>query len=81
MIAVAIENCLNQQRLRISYQDVLTRVYNRRYFDLRLKDEIARSLRWKDDLVCMFLDVDYFKRINDTYGHQIGDDVLVRLAD
>lgn len=81
MIAVAIENCLNQQRLReISYQDVLTRVYNRRYFDLRLKDEIARSLRWKDDLVCMFLDVDYFKRINDTYGHQIGDDVLVRTA-
>ncbi|MCP5245493.1 MAG: sensor domain-containing diguanylate cyclase [Burkholderiales bacterium] len=81
MIAVAIENCLNQQRLReISYQDVLTRVYNRRYFDLRLKDEIARSLRWKDDLVCMFLDVDYFKRINDTYGHQIGDDVLIRIA-
>ncbi|MCC6921554.1 MAG: GGDEF domain-containing protein [Nitrosomonas sp.] len=81
MTAVAIENCLNQQRLReISYQDVLTRVYNRRYFDLRLKDEIARSLRWKDDLVCMFLDVDYFKRINDTYGHQIGDDVLVRTA-
>lgn len=81
MIAVAIENCLNQQRLReISYQDVLTRVYNRRYFDLRLKDEIARSLRWKDDLVCMFLDVDYFKRINDTYGHQIGDDVLVHIA-
>jgi diguanylate cyclase (GGDEF)-like protein len=81
MIAVAIENCLNQQRLKeISYQDVLTRVYNRRYFDLRLKDEIARNLRWKDDLVCMFLDVDYFKRINDTYGHQIGDDVLVRIA-
>jgi diguanylate cyclase (GGDEF)-like protein len=81
MIAVAIENCLNQQRLKeISYQDVLTRVYNRRYFDLRLKDEIARNLRWKDDLVCMFLDVDYFKRINDTYGHQMGDDVLVRIA-
>ena len=81
MSAVAIENCLNQQRLKeISYQDVLTQVYNRRYFDLRLKDEIARSLRCGDDLVCMFLDVDYFKRINDTYGHQTGDDVLVRVA-
>ncbi len=81
MAAVAIENCLNQQRLKeISYQDVLTQVYNRRYFDLRFKDEIARSLRWHDDLVCMFLDVDRFKRINDTYGHQTGDDVLVRVA-
>jgi len=81
MAAVAIENCLNQQRLKeISYQDVLTRVYNRRYFDLRFKDEIARCLRCGDDLVCMFLDVDHFKRINDTYGHQTGDDVLVRVA-
>ncbi|MDR4516311.1 MAG: GGDEF domain-containing protein [Nitrosomonas sp.] len=82
MAAVAIENCLNQQRIReISYQDVLTQIYNRRYFDLRLKDEIARSLRWDDDLVCMFLDVDYFKRINDQYGHQTGDQVLVCVAD
>jgi len=81
MAAVAIENCLTQQRLKeISYQDVLTRVYNRRYFDLRFKDEIARCLRCGDDLVCMFLDVDHFKRINDTYGHQTGDDVLVRVA-
>ncbi len=81
MAAVAIENCLNQQRLKaISYQDALTQVYNRRYFDLRFKDEIARSLRWRDDLVCMFLDIDHFKRINDTYGHQTGDDVLVRVA-
>ena len=81
MAAVAIENCLNQQRIReISYQDVLTQIYNRRYFDLRLKDEIARSLRWGDDLVCMFLDVDYFKRINDQYGHQTGDQVLKCVA-
>lgn len=81
MAAVAIENCLNRQRIReISYQDVLTQIYNRRYFDLRLKDEIARSIRWEDDLVCMFLDVDYFKKINDLYGHQTGDQVLIRMA-
>ncbi|UJP08091.1 MAG: DUF484 family protein, partial [Nitrosomonas sp.] len=50
MAAVAIENCLNQQRLKeISYQDVLTQAYNRRYFDLRFKDEIARCMRWDDD--------------------------------
>lgn len=81
MIAVAIENCLNQQRIKeISYQDVLTQAYNRRYFDLRFKDEIARAIRWNDDLICMFLDVDHFKNINDTYGHQTGDLVLKRMT-
>ena len=77
MTAVAIENCLNQQRIKeVSYQDVLTQAYNRRYFDLRLKDEIARCTRRDDDLICMFLDVDHFKKINDNYGHQTGDLVL-----
>lgn len=77
MTAVAIENCLNQQRIKeVSYQDVLTQAYNRRYFDLRFKDEIARCVRWDDDLICMFLDVDHFKKVNDNYGHQTGDSVL-----
>lgn len=77
MTAVAVENCLNQQRIKeVSYQDVLTQAYNRRYFDLRFKDEIARCIRWDDDLICMFLDVDHFKNVNDTYGHQTGDLVL-----
>lgn len=82
MTAVAIENCLNQQRLKeISYQDALTQAYNRRYFDLRFKDEIARCIRWDDDLICMFLDVDHFKKINDTHGHQAGDLALRRMVD
>ncbi len=81
MTAVAIENCLNQQRLKeIGYQDVLTQAYNRRYFDLRFKDEIERSLRQKEDLACMFLDVDFFKKVNDTYGHHIGDLVLMKMV-
>ncbi|VAW68364.1 hypothetical protein MNBD_GAMMA09-1746 [hydrothermal vent metagenome] len=81
MTAVAIENCLNQQRLKeIGYQDPLTQAYNRRYFDLRFSDEIERSLRKDENLACMFLDVDYFKKINDTYGHHIGDLVLTRLV-
>lgn len=81
MTAVAIENCLNQQRIKeIGYQDPLTQAYNRRYFDLRFTDEIERSLRQGDNLACMFLDVDFFKKVNDTYGHHVGDLVLTQLV-
>ena len=81
MTAVAIENCLNQQRIKeIGYQDPLTQAYNRRYFDLRFTDEIERSLRQGDNLACMFLDVDFFKKVNDTFGHHVGDLVLTQLV-
>jgi len=81
MTAVAIENCLNQQRIKeIGYQDPLTQAYNRRYFDLRFSDEIERSLRQTENLACMFLDVDFFKKVNDTYGHHVGDLVLTQLV-
>ncbi len=81
MTAVAVENCLNQQRIKeISYQDALTRTYNRRYFDLRIQDEIERCLRQDDVLSCMFVDIDFFKKVNDDYGHHIGDIVLSKVA-
>jgi len=81
MTAVAIENCLNQQRIKeIGYQDPLTQAYNRRYFDLRFYDEIERGLRQSENLACMFLDVDFFKKVNDTYGHHVGDLVLTQLV-
>ncbi len=81
MTAVAIENCLNQQRIKeIGYQDPLTQAYNRRYFDLRFTDEIERSLRQSENLACMFLDVDFFKKVNDTFGHHVGDLVLTQLV-
>ena len=81
MIAISIENCINRQRtLELGYQDGLTNAYNRRYFDERLKHEVDRCSRKKTDLVCLFIDIDFFKQINDTHGHQVGDAVLVRLV-
>ena len=81
MIAISIENCINRQRtLEQGYQDGLTNAYNRRYLDDRLKHEVARCLRKKTDLVCLFIDIDFFKKINDSHGHQVGDAVLVKLV-
>ena len=82
MTAISIENCINRQRiLKLGYQDGLTDAYNRRYFDEHLKREIDRSQRNKTDLVCLFIDIDFFKKINDNYGHQVGDIVLVKLVE
>ena len=60
--------------------DALTGVQNRRYFEHRCPVEISQARRYKHPLACMFLDIDKFKRINDTYGHQTGDDVLRGVA-
>jgi len=81
MIAISIENCINRQRtLEQGYQDGLTNAYNRRYLNDRLKHEVSRCLRKKTDLACLFIDIDFFKKINDNYGHQVGDAVLVKLV-
>lgn len=55
-------------------------IFNRRYLERRLKDEINRSKRYNLSLSLLMLDVDHFKKINDTYGHQVGDIVLKKLA-
>ncbi len=56
--------------------DPLTQVYNRRYLDRQLEDEIARSKRYSLDLSILMLDIDHFKRVNDTFGHHAGDAAL-----
>jgi len=81
ILAVCLENTLNFELLRrASLRDVLTGVNNRRFFDQRLDEEIARVARSRECLSCLFLDIDHFKRINDAYGHQAGDLVLVAVA-
>ncbi len=63
-----------------AFMDGLTGVRNRRYFDEHLAIEMARTLRSKHPLSLILMDVDFFKRFNDCYGHQAGDDCLKRLA-
>lgn len=64
----------------MSTQDSLTGLKNRRYFDSVLKEEWKRSYRNRSHLGLLVLDVDYFKNINDSHGHQVGDEVLVAIA-
>lgn len=81
IVAICLDNCANHQRVRqLGLTDPLTQVNNRRYFDQRLGEEATRVQRHQQPLSCMFLDVDHFKRINDTQGHQAGDRVLQQVA-
>lgn len=64
----------------LSMTDALTGVANRRRFDQRLADEVARSQRTAQPCAVMILDLDYFKQYNDLYGHPVGDTALQRLA-
>lgn len=61
-------------------RDPLTGLYNRRYLDSTLERELARCKREGQRLGLMLIDIDHFKQINDTYGHQAGDEVLKKLA-
>ncbi len=60
--------------------DSLTGVFNRRYLDNRLAEEMGRSKRYGFALSAIFLDIDHFKHVNDTYGHPVGDVVLASVA-
>ena len=65
---------------RLAITDYLTGIYNIRYFYNRLEEEFSRAVRYKIPLSCMMLDIDYFKKINDIYGHRIGDITLREFA-
>ena len=64
----------------ISNTDAVTRIYNRRYFDQVLANEIGRASRLQAPIAVLLCDIDYFKNYNDTYGHQQGDFCLREVA-
>ncbi len=66
--------------LKYATMDALTGLNNRRQFEIRLNQEVANSKRNNIPMCCMMLDVDYFKKVNDTYGHAAGDCVLKDVA-
>jgi|WetSurMetagenome_2_1015567.scaffolds.fasta_scaffold00017_78 diguanylate cyclase (GGDEF)-like protein/putative nucleotidyltransferase with HDIG domain len=71
----------NKELTELSITDGLTGLYNHRYLQERLEFEFKRVKRYGGNLSCMMIDIDHFKALNDTYGHQCGDFVLRELSD
>jgi two-component system cell cycle response regulator len=80
--ALCIDNVINHERLKLDgLTDALTAVANRRFFERRLHEELTRWRRRGGSLVCMLVDIDHFKQVNDQHGHQAGDCVLRQVAE
>jgi diguanylate cyclase (GGDEF)-like protein len=75
----SLKSALDKKR-QLAMTDALTSAYNRRYFVRRLGREIKRAQRFGGDVSLLLLDIDNFKKINDTYGHGVGDLVLKKLT-
>ncbi len=75
--AIAIDNA---RLYRYAVTDEMTRLYNHRYFQQRLDEEIQRADRYENHVSLIILDVDHFKKFNDTFGHPEGDRVLKTVA-
>lgn len=79
--AIAVENArLFALTEHLAITDGITDLYNHRYFQQRLDEEVKRSRRYRSPLALVMFDIDYFKKYNDTYGHPQGDLVLEQMA-
>ncbi len=79
--ATAIQNAHYVERVkRLAYLDGLTGIFNRRYFELRILEELERSQRFDSGMSVIMVDIDQFKRLNDEFGHLLGDEVLRQVS-
>ena len=72
---------MKQEFLDLSLNDALTSLYNRRFFDCKIKEFVEKTWQHHTGFFLMFIDVDKFKQVNDTLGHQTGDALLIRLGE
>jgi diguanylate cyclase (GGDEF)-like protein len=79
--ASSIQNAHYVERIRqLSYLDGLTGIFNRRFFELRIMEEIERARRCGTGMAVVIADIDQFKRLNDEFGHLLGDEVLRQVS-
>jgi len=83
-ISLSLQTAIKVRRVTLLEQenitDPLTHIYNRRYLERRLHEEFDRAQRYSTPFSLLLIDIDHFKRINDSYGHQVGDRVLCHLS-
>jgi diguanylate cyclase (GGDEF)-like protein len=77
-IAINIENT---KLYELSITDGITKLFIHRHFQVRLEEEIIRARRYNSPVSLIMIDIDHFKKFNDTYGHQTGDLVLIKVAE
>lgn len=75
-----VEAQYHEEIYRLMTIDGLTQVHNKRFFGETLEKEFARSVRYKHPFALVVFDIDHFKKVNDTYGHLAGDEVLRRVG-
>lgn len=69
-----------EQLIEMNRKDALTGVFNRRYFEQKLQEEFSRARRHNRSMSLIMIDIDHFKQVNDSYGHQVGDEALKAFA-
>jgi len=81
-VSVCLSNVTAHEKIKFfAYHDPLTNLLNRRVMETVLEREFKRSKRYTNQLSVVFLDLDYFKNVNDIFGHAVGDEVLIIVAD
>ena len=81
---LALQTAKDVRRITVldheSFTDPLTGMYNRRFMQQRLREEVSKARRYEFDLAVLLLDLDHFKRVNDEHGHQVGDRLLIEVG-